>query len=113
MFTAAPYSAAKGGINALSASLAFEYAASGVGSSAPRRAEPRPGPGGSPRGTPPATSEREKTWFQTHIDNTVSSSLMKRAGTPDEQAAAICFLAAREASYDTVTVLPVAGGDLG
>lgn len=33
---------------------------------------------------PPATSEREKTWFQTHIVNTVSSSLMKRADTFDE-----------------------------
>ena len=36
---------------------------------------------------------------------------MKRYGTLDEQAAAICFLASDEASYITGTVLPVAGGD--
>ena len=43
----------------------------------------------------------------------VDSSLLKRYGTLDEQAAAITFLASDEASYITGTVLPVAGGDLG
>ena len=38
---------------------------------------------------------------------------MKRYGTLDEQAAAICLLASEEASYVTGTVLPVAGGDQG
>jgi benzoate/toluate 1,2-dioxygenase reductase component len=38
---------------------------------------------------------------------------MQRYGTGDEQAAAICFLAADEASYITRTVLLVAGGDQG
>ena len=44
---------------------------------------------------------------------TLESSLLKRYGTLDEQAAAITFLASDEASYITGTVLPVAGGDLG
>ena len=55
----------------------------------------------------------EQAWYQAHIDQTIDSSLLKRYGTLDEQAAAICFLASDEASYITGTVLPVAGGDLG
>ena len=47
------------------------------------------------------------------MDQVIDSSLLKRYGTLDEQAAAITFLASDEASYITGTVLPVAGGDLG
>ena len=43
----------------------------------------------------------------------MQSSLLHRYGSLDEQAAAIVFLASREASYITGSVLPVAGGDLG
>ncbi|MFC9249866.1 benzoate 1,2-dioxygenase electron transfer component BenC [Amycolatopsis thailandensis] len=108
-----PYSAAKGGVNAITASLAFECADAGIrvvavapgGTEAPARRVSR---GGSALET-----EQEQAWFQAHIDQTVSASLMKRYGTLDEQAAAIAFLASDEASYITGTVLPVAGGDLG
>jgi NAD(P)-dependent dehydrogenase (short-subunit alcohol dehydrogenase family) len=65
-----------------------------------------------PRG-PSAETEQELAWYQTIVDQTVDSSLMKRYGDLDEQAAAISFLASDEASYITGTVLPVAGGDLG
>ena len=47
------------------------------------------------------------------VDQTVSSTLMKRYGTLDEQAEAILFLASDQASYITGTVLPVGGGDQG
>lgn len=47
------------------------------------------------------------------VDQTIDSSLLKRYGSLDEQAAAICFLASDEASYITGTILPVAGGDQG
>ncbi|MDC3724348.1 MULTISPECIES: benzoate diol dehydrogenase BenD [unclassified Rhodococcus (in: high G+C Gram-positive bacteria)] len=107
-----PYSAAKGGVNAVTASLALELAPYGVrvvatapgGTVAPERRIAR---GPSPQ------SEQEKAWYQQIVDQTVDSSLLKRYGTLDEQAAAICFLASEEASYITGTVLPVAGGDLG
>ncbi|MCA0155970.1 1,6-dihydroxycyclohexa-2,4-diene-1-carboxylate dehydrogenase [Tsukamurella sp. M9C] len=108
-----PYSAAKGGVNALTASLAMEYADSGIrvvaaapgGTEAPARRIPR-------GGDVPET-EVERAWFQAHIDQTLESSLMHRYGTLDEQAAVICFLASDEAGYLTGSVLPVGGGDLG
>jgi benzoate/toluate 1,2-dioxygenase reductase component len=66
----------------------------------------------TPRGPAPET-ELEQSWYRSIVDQTVDSSLLKRYGTLDEQAAAITFLASEEASYITGTILPVAGGDLG
>jgi benzoate/toluate 1,2-dioxygenase reductase subunit len=108
-----PYSAAKGGINAITASLAMEYADAGI-----RVVATAPGGTDAPprrisRGTPVPADATERAWFQAHIDQTLGSSLLHRYGTLDEQAAAICFLASDEASYITGSVLPVAGGDLG
>ncbi|MER5437275.1 benzoate diol dehydrogenase BenD [Streptomyces sp. NPDC002790] len=108
-----PYSAAKGGINALTASLALEYAEAGIRVVATAPGGTDAPPRRVPRGTPAHDTERERAWFRAHIDQTVASSLLKRYGTLDEQAAAICFLASDEASYITGSVLPVAGGDLG
>ncbi|ASN53492.1 1,6-dihydroxycyclohexa-2,4-diene-1-carboxylate dehydrogenase [Sinomonas sp. R1AF57] len=107
-----PYAASKGGVRAITTALALEAAPHGVrvvatapgGTEAPPRAVQR--------GPLPAT-EQEKAWYQQIVDQTVESSLLKRYGTLDEQAAAICFLASDEASYITGTILPVAGGDLG
>ena len=62
---------------------------------------------------PERQDAREREWYQQIVDQVTDSSLLKRYGTLDEQAAAITFLASDEASYITGTVLPVAGGDLG
>ena len=110
-----PYSAAKGGVNALTASLAMEYTRQGIrinatapgGTDAPPRRVPR---NQAPAAKP---SAEEAAWYQGVVDQTKDSSLMHRYGTIDEQVAPILFLASDEASYITGSVLPVGGGDLG
>ncbi len=107
-----PYSAAKGGVNALTRSLGMECAGENIrvvgvapgGTEAPPRKAPR---------NAAPLSDREKAWMDDVVAQTKTSSLMRRYGTLDEQAAAILFLASDEASYITAVVLPVAGGDLG
>jgi dihydroxycyclohexadiene carboxylate dehydrogenase len=107
-----PYAAAKGGVNALTASLAFEYAGQGIrvvaaapgGTEAPERRNAR---------GPAAQTDQEKVWYQQIVDQTVESTYLKRYATLDEQAAPILFLASDEASYIVGSTLPVGGGDLG
>ena len=107
-----PYGAAKGGVNALTACLAFENGERGirVNATAPGATEapPRLIPRNSAQ-----QSEQEKAWYQQIYTQSVDSSLMKRYGTLDEQADPILFLASDDASYITGTVLPVGGGDVG
>lgn len=107
-----PYAAAKGGVNAITASLAWEVAERGIrvvatapgGTEAPPRVVPR---------NPNAAEEQREDWYRTIVDQTIQSSLMKRYGTLDEQAGPILFLASDDASYITGVTVPVAGGDLG
>ncbi|WP_036490034.1 benzoate 1,2-dioxygenase electron transfer component BenC [Nocardioides sp. CF8] len=108
-----PYSAAKGGINAITASLALEYADAGIRVVATAPGGTEAPPRRVSRGTPVPQDEQQRAWFQAHIDQTLAHSPMRRYGSLDEQAAAITFLASEEASYITGTVLPVAGGDPG
>lgn len=108
-----PYSAAKGGVNAITASLAFEYAEHGIRVVATAPGGTEAPPRRISRGTPEPRNERERGWFQAHIDQTRQSCLMGRYGSLDEMAAPILFLASADASYITGNVLPVAGGDQG
>ena len=104
-----PYTACKGGIHAITVSLAYELAEFGVrvnciapgGTDVGQRAIPR---------TPTPPTERDQQWMKGVLDQTLQDTFIKRFATPDEQAAAICFLAAPEASYLTGYVLPVSGG---
>ena len=107
-----PYAAAKGGVNALTASIAMEQAKNGIrinatapgGTDAPPRKIPR---------NAAEQSRKEKPWYQAIVDQTKESSLMHRYGSIDEQVAPILFFASDESSYITGSVLPVGGGDLG
>ena len=107
-----PYSAAKGGVNALTQSLAMEYgehnirvvAAAPGGTEAPPRRVPRNAAGDNPQ---------EKAWMNEAVTQVTESTFFKRYGTLDEQIAPILFLASDDAGYITGAVLPVAGGDNG
>src|SRR5690554_7625593 len=77
-----PYSAAKGGVNAMTASLAFEYAEHGI-----RVVATAPGGTEAPprkiyRGTPEPRNETEQAWFQAHIDQTKQKIGRAHVGTP-------------------------------
>jgi dihydroxycyclohexadiene carboxylate dehydrogenase len=107
-----PYAAAKGGVNALTASLAFEAAGKGIrvvatapgGTEAPPRRIPR---------NEDDLGERDRAWYQQIVDQTIASTHLGRYSTLDEQVAPILFLASDEASFVTGSVLPIGGGDQG
>lgn len=107
-----PYSAAKGGVNALTTALAMEYAEHNIrvvasapgGTKAPPRRIPRNAAG---------DSEQEKAWMNEAVQQVTDSTFFKRYGSLEEQVAPILFLASDEASYITGAVVPVAGGDNG
>lgn len=107
-----PYGAAKGGVNAMTVNLAFEYAQHGIRVNATAPGGTEAPPRLTPRNTE-AQGEQERAWYQTLIKQTNDSSFMHRYGTLDEQAEPILFLASEAASYLTGTILPVAGGDGG
>src|SRR4030095_10640215 len=72
-----PYSAAKGGVNALTASLAMEHAPNGIrinatapgGTEAPARRVPR-------NTARTETTLEEAQWYQAVVDQTTASSLL-------------------------------------
>ncbi|MBI2276417.1 MAG: 1,6-dihydroxycyclohexa-2,4-diene-1-carboxylate dehydrogenase [Dechloromonas sp.] len=107
-----PYGAAKGGVNALTACLAFENGERGIRVNATAPGATEAPPRLIPRNTA-EQSEQEKGWYKQIYTQSLDSSVMKRYGTLDEQADPILFLASDESSYITGSILPVGGGDLG
>lgn len=107
-----PYSASKGGVNALTAALAFEHAQDGIRVNAVATGGTEAPPRKVPRNATPLT-DNEKQWMQDVVDQTIDRSFMGRYGSIQEQVNAIVFLASDESSYMTGTVVPVGGGDQG
>ena len=107
-----PYSAAKGGVNALTKSMAFSFAEQGIRVNAVATGGTEAPPRKIPRNKVPLTAQEEQ-WMQEVVEQTIDGSYMKRYGSIQEQVNSILFLASDEASYITGSVLAVGGGDEG
>lgn len=107
-----PYSASKGGVNALTSSLALEHAKDGIRVNAVATGGTEAPPRKVSRNDNPMT-ENEKKWMQEVVEQTIERSFLGRYGSVQEQVNAILFLASDESSYITGSVLPVGGGDQG
>jgi NAD(P)-dependent dehydrogenase (short-subunit alcohol dehydrogenase family) len=108
-----PYAASKGGIEALTRVLAVEYGSYGIrvnavapgGTAIPDRITPRlmirPGVMAKP-------SEGVETYYK-EVNEDKSRQAIKRTGVPEEQAAAIAFLASEDSSYITGQIIRCTG----
>jgi dihydroxycyclohexadiene carboxylate dehydrogenase len=104
-----PYATAKGGVFALTTSLALELVDQGIRVNCVA-------PGGTevsdrhvPRNPNPMTEE-DRQWAAGVKSFVLNQMPMGRMGKPEEQAAAIAFLASDDASFITGQILSVAGG---
>jgi dihydroxycyclohexadiene carboxylate dehydrogenase len=112
-----PYAASKGGVFAMTTSLALETATMGVRINcvAPHwtiSEDPSDGlvtriPGQSRR---ELTPEQQHAQFESLAERHLQNIPMRRPGTKEEQAAAIAFLASEDASFITGQILSVGGG---
>ena len=91
-----PYSASKGGVNALTAALAFEHAQDGIRVNAVATGGTEAPPRKVPRNANPLT-ESEQNWMQQVVDQTIDRSFLGRYGSIQEQVNAIVFLASDDA----------------
>ena len=107
-----PYSAAKGGIHAITVCLAMELADYNIRVNCAAPGGVDVGQRAIPRGPMPET-DQEIGWFQGVMEQTLRDTPMKRMGRPEELAAAIAFLASDDASYITGETVDVSGGGPG
>ncbi len=109
-----PYAASKGGILALSKVLSMEYGRYGIrvntmspgGTDIPDRMTPRefirPGV--------VVDTGDDEAWRREMVQDSRAKQALKRRGEPEEQAAAIAFLASDDASFITGQVIDCSGG---
>ena len=112
-----PYATSKGGILALSKVMAMEYGRYGIrvntmapgGTDIPDRVTPRQflRPGVMADDGDPAAAEQYRREMADDIRN---QQALRRRGLPEEQAAAIAFLASDDASFITGQVINCSGG---
>ena len=107
-----PYSAAKGGVHAMTVALARDLADSGVRVNCVSPGALEVTDRITPRSSAVPT-EQEQSWRRQAYDQSLHDTPQGRPGSPDEVAAAVGFLASDDASYITGQVLFVAGGAIG
>lgn len=107
-----PYAAAKGGVAAITTALSLELGTTGIRVNCVAPGGVDVGTRITPRNPQPPTEADMKGFNGVH-EQTLRDTPMGRYGTPEELAAAICFLASPEASYITGQTLYVAGGGIG
>ena len=107
-----PYSAAKGGVSAITTALAMEVAEFGLRVNCVAPGGVDGGARLTPR-NPAPLSGQESGWMNDIITQSLRDTPQARFGSPAEIAAAICFFAADESSYVTGQTLYVAGGGIG
>lgn len=104
-----PYAAAKGGVFALTTSLALEVAKLGVRVNCVAPGATDVGSRPTPRNEEPM-SEQEVGWREEVSEFFESQIPMGRWGRVEEQAAAVAFIASDDAAFITGQILSVAGG---
>ena len=107
-----PYSAAKGGVHAITVCLAFELVEHGIRVNCISPGGIDVGVRATPRGPAPQ-GEQELAWRKQMIARDMQDTPMKRMGQPEELAAAVAFVASDEASYMTGEIVDVSGGCTG
>lgn len=107
-----PYAAAKGGVSAITTALSLELGDRPIRINCVAPGGVDVGTRLTPRNPNPPTQADIKGFTEVG-EQTIRDTPMKRLGTPEELAAAICFLASPEASYITGQTLYVAGGGIG
>jgi len=107
-----PYSAAKGGVHAMTVTMAQELGRHKVRVNcvAPGAVEAVERP--VPRNTAPLT-DAEIAWRKEINQNTLGAAPLARRGTIDEIANAVAFFASDQSSFITGEVMYVAGGNIG
>ena len=107
-----PYAAAKGGVEAITKTLALEVAPHGIRVNCVAPGGVDVGPRKIPR-NPKKQSRAEKAWLKETYERSIRETPLGRLGTPDEISDTICFMASDEGSYITGQILYVAGGGIG
>ena len=107
-----PYSAAKGGVHAMTTCMALELAEHGIRVNAVSPGAIDNGTRAIPR-NPKPLSEQEKQWGKEMYEDILAGTPLRRMGTQEEVAATICFFASEEAGYITGQTCFVAGGTIG
>jgi dihydroxycyclohexadiene carboxylate dehydrogenase len=107
-----PYAAAKGGVAALTTALSLELGERPIRVNCVAPGAVDVGTRITPRHPGPPDADYVKGFGEV-MEQTMRDTPMKRMGTPEEIAAAICFLASSDASYITGQTLYVAGGGIG